>query len=114
MTLDQSVRTYRHGSRREKHVTWVHEDVPLKQKKYPDLVNYYHQEYVPQVMLRYITQRQDKYNLKEIYQKFFTERYKRYSSFNQALKRNKGAFVNPMCVIKEDFADKLKNFSKDK
>lgn len=110
MSLDQSVRTYRHGSRREKHVSWVHDDVPLKGRNYLELIDYYHQEYVPQVMLRYIAQHQDEYNLKEIYQRFFINRYKRFSSFKQALKRNKDSFVNPMCMIKEKITNKFSSF----
>ena len=61
-------------------------------------------------MLRYIAQHQDEYNLKEIYQRFFINRYKRFSSFKQALKRNKDSFVNPMCMIKEKITNKFSSF----
>lgn len=110
MSLDQSVRTYRRGSKHEKHVSWVHDDVPLKGKNYHELAKYYHKQYVPQVLLRYIARRQNEYNLQEIYNALYAGHYSRFSGFKQALRRNKDSFVNPLCVIKEDFLTKLSKF----
>ena len=44
----------------------------------------------------------------------FSDTYKRFSGFNQALKRDKGKFVNPLCVIKEDFYSELMNYKLEK
>lgn len=117
MSLDQSIRAYQCGSRREKHVVWVHDDVPLNTKslngkKFPSLLDYYNNEYVPQVMLRYIAHHQNEYDLQQIYQVLYSKRYSRFSGFMQALKRNEHQFVNPMCVIKENFRTKLSKFKK--
>ena len=61
-------------------------------------------------MLRFIANHQAEYDLKKLYQDLFSDTYKRFSGFNQALKRDKGKFVNPLCVIKEDFHNQLNNF----
>ena len=102
INLDQSVKTYHHGSRREKQVAWVHDDVSLKGKDYLSLVDYYRTTYVPTVLLRYLAHHQDEYDLKEVYKRLYSKRYKRFASFKQALRRNEDTFVNPMCLIKEE------------
>ena len=102
INLDQSVKTYHHGSRREKQVVWVHDDVSLKGKDYLSLVDYYRTTYVPTVLLRYLAHHQDEYDLKEVYKRLYSKRYKRFASFKQALRRNEDTFVNPMCLIKEE------------
>lgn len=61
-------------------------------------------------MLRYIANHQATYDLKKVYQALFGDAYKRFSGFNQALKRDKGKFVNPLCVIKEGFIPRLSKF----
>ena len=113
--LDQSVKPYTHGSRRELHVAWVHDDVTLKGNGYLDLLDNYQSSYVSDVVLRCLGQHEDEYDLKKIYEAFYSQRYKRFASFHQAVRRGKRLFVNPLCVIKEAIPDKLKDFeiSKD-
>ena len=108
--LDQSVKPYTHGSRRELHVAWVHDDVKLKGNDYLDLLDNYQNNYVPDVMLRYLGHHEDSYDLKQIYEAFYSQRYKRFASFHQAVRRGKRLFVNPLCVLKEAITDKLKDF----
>lgn len=110
ISLDQSVKPYTHGTRRELHVAWVHDDVNLKGNGYLDLVDNYQNNYISDVMLRYLGHHEDSYDLKKIYEDFYSERYKRFASFHQAVRRGKRLFVNPLCVIKEDITDKLKAF----
>lgn len=110
INLDQSVKTYTEGLHRENHVSWVHEDVFLKNEGYIDLIDYYQNKYVSTVMLRYLAAHQEEYDLKKVYENFYNAHYKRFASFNQALKRNKNMLVNPLCVIKEKFDEKLKTF----
>lgn len=107
MSVDQKIRTFNYHGKTTRRVTWVYEDVPLIGKDYPDLMNNYRENYVPKVLLRYLAHHQMDYNLKAVYQNLFCQHYKRFASFQQALKRSKGLFVNPMCVIKEKFKQKL-------
>lgn len=108
MQLNQSVRNYYHGKQTEKHVAWVKNDPYLIGSNYPEILDNYHSTYVPTVMLRYLANHQDEYDFKEIYKRLFSERYKRYSSFRQAIKRNKNKFVNPLCLLKENIVSALK------
>src|SRR5699024_10508203 len=106
LKLNHSIDLYERGFKNERHVSWVHDDVSLNSKayegdKFPDLAKYYQEKYVPQEMLRFIANHQAEYDLKKLYQDLFSDTYKRFSGFNQALKRDKGKFVNPLCVIKE-------------
>ena len=115
LKLNQSIDLYERGFKNERHVSWVQDDVSLNSKayegdKFPDLAKYYQEKYVPQEMLRFIANHQAEYDLKKLYQDLLSDTYKRFSGFNQALKRDKGKFVNPLCVIKEDFYNKLNNF----
>lgn len=108
--LDQTVKVFTRNSHHEKHVSWIHDDVSLKDNNYLDLYEDYQNNYILTVMLRYLASHQEEYDLKRIYESFYNTHYKRFASFNQALKRNQNMFVNPLCIIKEKFDDKLKKF----
>ncbi|MBD5807002.1 hypothetical protein [Limosilactobacillus walteri] len=108
--FDQSVRDYGSDEHSEKHVTWVKNDVYLKGKNYPELIDNYRKDYVQKVMIRYLANHPTEYNLNLIYKRLFHDRYKEFKSFNRALKRNKGQFVNPLCVLKENITDTLKTY----
>lgn len=110
MGLDQTVRDYHHGERIEKHVSWVKDDTYLKGKNYPEILENYKKEYVQKVMLRYLAQHSDEYDLKLIYNDLFQDRYKEFKSFNRALKRNKDQFINPLCVLRENIIDTLRTY----
>lgn len=119
LKLNQSIGLYERRLKTERHVSWVHDDVSLSSKafegdKFPDLLEYYQTKYVPQEMLRFIVNHQAEYDLRRVYQDLFSDTYKRFSGFNQALKRDKGKFVNPLCVIKEDFYSELMNYKLEK
>ena len=108
--LDKSIHTYKHGSRREKHVAWVHDDVRLEGNGYVALKDNYQTQYMPQALLRYLAYHQEKYDLKKVYTDLYQGNYGRFASFSQALRRNETAFVNPLCVLKENFESKLKKY----
>ena len=99
-----------HMSRREKHVAWVHDDVRLEGNDYVALKNNYQTQYMPQALLRYLACHQEKYDLKKVYTDLYQGNYGRFASFSQALRRNETAFVNPLCVLKENFESKLKKY----
>lgn len=108
--LDQSVQDYHHGRQLEKHVAWVLSDAYIIGRDYPEVLKAYKDNYVPTVILRYLAHHQNEYDLRKVYQRLFTGRFKRYSSFKQALKRNTNKFVNPLCLIKENIVEKLTDY----
>lgn len=110
--LDQDIRSYQHGRNNEHHVAWVQSDVPLLGKNYQALLKDYRSHYVPQVTLRFLARHQDQYDLKSIYNNLFKDHYKRFSSFNQAIRRNKKSFINPLCLYRENIIDMLDKYRK--
>ena len=63
-------------------------------------------------LLRYIAKNQDNLNLRKLYDEKYYKKYSRFGSFKQQLKRNEGTFVNPLCVIKENFEQQLNRYRK--
>ena len=88
-------------------IAWVKNDVPLKGSNYLDLINNYQSDYKWRVLLRYLAQNEDKYDLKAIYNGLFSKRYSSFSGFNQSVKRAKGKFINQLVVLKEKWDEKL-------
>ena len=94
------------------HVAWVHDDVKLKGSNHDDVIKNYEESYSRKVLLRYIAKNQDNLNLRKLYDEKYYKKYSRFGSFKQQLKRNEGTFVNPLCVIKENFEQQLNRYRK--
>ena len=65
---------------------------------------------MPKVLLRFLAENKEHYDMKRIYQELFNEQYKTFSGFNQAVKRADNKFVNPFVVLKEDWTQKFKKY----
>ena len=106
LKLDNTIGYY--GNRM--HVAWVHNDVKLKGSNYDEVIKDYEESYSKKVLLRYIAKNQDNLNLRKLYDEKYYKKYGQFGSFKQQLKRNEGTFVNPLCVIKENFEQKLNRY----
>ena len=91
-------------------IAWVKEDVPLKDRKYLDLLIYYQNTYKWKVLLRYLAKYEKKYDLKAIYNDVFSNQYSTFSGFKQAINRSKNKFINPLVVLKENWPEKLRKY----
>lgn len=106
LKLDNSLVQTKQGLK----IKWVTEDVLLKDLKYLGLFPYYEKTYMPKVLLRFLAENKEHYDMKKIYQELFNEQYKTFSGFNQAVKRADNKFVNPFVVLKEDWTQKFKKY----